>query len=159
MLQCHLQKRFDLGEKRTTQKTTLLHVCESESVWLLSSGTLRILLTCPFFWIAAPDVNLMSTFTRAESGLFSVQSTLEYRVTAEDKDAHFSCEASFFVPGAVRKAESSPVNVTVHCEWSLSTILCVLGFFICLSQRFWFRVCVCVCMCVCLGGRERNSLK
>lgn len=69
-----------------------------------------------FFSIAAPDVNLLTTAISEDSGLYSVHSTLEYRVTEEDKDANFSCESSFFVPGAVRKAESSPVNVTVHCE-------------------------------------------
>lgn len=121
MLQCHLPKRFDLSEERTTQKTTLFYVRESERLSL--SWSWRILLMCPFFSIAAPDVNLLNRVIREDSSLYSVQSTLEYRVTEEDKDAHFSCEASFFVPGAVRKAESSPVNVSVHCEWSLSVTL------------------------------------
>nr|XP_019952616.1 PREDICTED: cell surface glycoprotein MUC18-like [Paralichthys olivaceus] len=47
-------------------------------------------------------------------GLYSVQSTLEYKVVKEDKDAHFSCEVSFSVPGAIRTVESNNVNVTVH---------------------------------------------
>lgn len=51
-----------------------------------------------------------------ESGFYSVHSTLLYKVLKEDKDARFSCEVSFFVPGAVRTAESSSINVTVHCE-------------------------------------------
>lgn len=54
--------------------------------------------------------------TREPSGFYSVQSTLLYKVEKEDKDAHFSCEVSFFVPGAIRTAESSSVNVSVHCE-------------------------------------------
>ncbi|XP_067347956.1 cell surface glycoprotein MUC18-like isoform X1 [Channa argus] len=52
--------------------------------------------------------------TRDPSGFFSVQSTLEYKVVKEDKDAYFSCEVSFFVPGAVRTLESKSVNITVH---------------------------------------------
>ncbi|XP_069395664.1 cell surface glycoprotein MUC18 isoform X2 [Paralichthys olivaceus] len=47
-------------------------------------------------------------------GLYSVQSTLEYKVVKEDKDARFSCEVSFSVPGAIRTVESNNVNVTVH---------------------------------------------
>lgn len=117
---------------------------------LSSSRTLRILLMCLFFSIPAPDVNLLTTVSRQDSGLYSVQSTLEYRVTEEDKDAHFSCEVSFFVPGGVRRAESSAVNVSVHCEWSLSPTLlppCVLGFFF---RRFRLRLTFEVCVRVCL---------
>lgn len=58
---------------------------------------------------------------RESSGFYSMQSTLEYKVAKEDKDARFSCELSFFVPGAIRTVESSSVNITVHCEWSLSS--------------------------------------
>lgn len=54
--------------------------------------------------------------TRESSGFYSVQSTLVYKVLKEDKDAQFSCEVSFFVPGAIRTIESSSINVTVHCE-------------------------------------------
>lgn len=54
--------------------------------------------------------------TRESSGFYSVQSKLMYKVLKEDKDAHFSCEVSFFVPGAVRTVESSSINITVHCE-------------------------------------------
>ncbi|KAF3840656.1 hypothetical protein F7725_006518 [Dissostichus mawsoni] len=60
------------------------------------------------------DVNVLILVTRESSGFFSVQSTLEYKVLKEDKDSQFSCELSFFVPGAIRTAESSSVNVTVH---------------------------------------------
>ncbi|XP_076606717.1 cell surface glycoprotein MUC18 isoform X1 [Chaetodon auriga] len=59
-------------------------------------------------------VNVLTLVTRESSGFFSVQSTLEYRVAKEDKDAHFSCEVSFFVPAAIRTVESSSINVTVH---------------------------------------------
>ncbi|KAG7516738.1 cell surface glycoprotein MUC18-like [Solea senegalensis] len=52
--------------------------------------------------------------TWESKGLYSVQSTLEYKVTKEDKDSHFSCEVSFFVPGAIRTVESSSINITVH---------------------------------------------
>uniref|UniRef100_A0A3B4YQ55 Cell surface glycoprotein MUC18-like n=1 Tax=Seriola lalandi dorsalis TaxID=1841481 RepID=A0A3B4YQ55_SERLL len=61
-----------------------------------------------------PDVNVLILVTREYSGFYSVQSTLEYKVVKEDKDAHFSCEVSFFVPGAIRTVESNSVNITVH---------------------------------------------
>ncbi|XP_070700035.1 cell surface glycoprotein MUC18 [Pempheris klunzingeri] len=62
---------------------------------------------------APGHVNVL-TLVIHESNLYSVQSTLEYKVTKEDKDAHFSCEVSFFVPGAIRTVESSSLNITVH---------------------------------------------
>lgn len=139
----------------------MFYVSESERLKFLWSVTLRILLMCLFFWIAAPDVNLLTRVTQEDSGLYSVHSTLEYRVTEEDKDAHFSCEASFLVPGAVRRAESSPVNVSVHCEWSLSVTLHQLvfvGVLICLSQRPRLTFAVCERMCAGWGARERIEL-
>ncbi|XP_041657820.1 cell surface glycoprotein MUC18 [Cheilinus undulatus] len=54
------------------------------------------------------------TLVSQSNGFFSLQSTLEYRVVKEDKDAHFSCEVSFFVPGAIRTVESNSINITVH---------------------------------------------
>uniref|UniRef100_A0A3Q3L4M6 Melanoma cell adhesion molecule a n=1 Tax=Mastacembelus armatus TaxID=205130 RepID=A0A3Q3L4M6_9TELE len=63
---------------------------------------------------AAPGyVNILILVTR-DSGFYSIQSTLEYKVVKEDKDAHFSCEVSFFVPGAIRTVKSNSINVTVH---------------------------------------------
>ncbi|GAA6223812.1 cell surface glycoprotein MUC18-like isoform X1 [Lates japonicus] len=59
-------------------------------------------------------VNVLILVTREPSAFFSVQSTLEYKVTKEDKDAYFSCEVSFYVPGAVRTVESNTINITVH---------------------------------------------
>ncbi|XP_077403034.1 cell surface glycoprotein MUC18 isoform X2 [Vanacampus margaritifer] len=59
-------------------------------------------------------VNVWTGDTVEASGLYSVHSTLEYRVLKEDKEANFSCEVSFFVPGAIRTVESSSVGVTVH---------------------------------------------
>ncbi|KAA8586549.1 hypothetical protein FQN60_000385, partial [Etheostoma spectabile] len=60
-------------------------------------------------------VNVLILVTRKSnvSGV-SVQSTLNYKVVKEDKDAHFSCEVSFFVPGAIRTVESNSINITVH---------------------------------------------
>uniref|UniRef100_A0A673LCW3 Melanoma cell adhesion molecule a n=1 Tax=Sinocyclocheilus rhinocerous TaxID=307959 RepID=A0A673LCW3_9TELE len=49
-----------------------------------------------------------------KKNLCCVQSELHYKVTKEDKDAHFSCEVSYFVPGAVRTSESKGINITVH---------------------------------------------
>lgn len=60
---------------------------------------------------------------RESSGFYSVQSTLEYKVVKEDKDAHFSCEVSFFVPGAIRTVESNSINITVYCELKLSLFI------------------------------------
>nr|XP_020454157.1 cell surface glycoprotein MUC18-like [Monopterus albus] len=59
-------------------------------------------------------VKMLILVTREYSGFYSVQSTLEYKVVKEDKDALFSCEVSFFVPGAVRTVESDSINITVH---------------------------------------------
>lgn len=73
--------------------------------------------------IPPPDVNVLILVTRESSGFYSVQSTLEYKVMKEDKDARFSCEVSFFVPAAVRTVESNSINITVHCEFTLFSIL------------------------------------
>ncbi|TRY93096.1 hypothetical protein DNTS_008621 [Danionella cerebrum] len=59
-------------------------------------------------------VNVVTLVTRESSGLYTVQSELQYKVAKEDKDAHFSCEVSYFVPGAVRTSESKGINITVH---------------------------------------------
>lgn len=65
--------------------------------------------------ISAPrHVNPLILVTRESSGFYSVHSTLEYKVVKEDKDAHFSCEVSFLVPGAIRRVESNRINITVH---------------------------------------------
>ncbi|XP_060912414.1 cell surface glycoprotein MUC18 isoform X1 [Labrus mixtus] len=61
----------------------------------------------------AGHVNVLILFQEL-SGFYSLQSILEYKVAKEDKDAHFSCEVSFFVPGAIRTVESSSINITVH---------------------------------------------
>ncbi|XP_052413513.1 cell surface glycoprotein MUC18-like isoform X2 [Carassius gibelio] len=58
--------------------------------------------------------NMVTLLTKESSGLYTVQSELHYKVTKEDKDAHFSCEVSYFVPGAVRTSESKGINITVH---------------------------------------------
>lgn len=63
---------------------------------------------------APGHVNVLILVTRESSGFYSVQSTLEYRVLKEDKDARFSCEVSFFVPAAIRTVESNSINITVH---------------------------------------------
>ncbi|KAM8900659.1 cell surface glycoprotein MUC18 isoform 2-T2 [Spinachia spinachia] len=59
-------------------------------------------------------VNVLTLVSQRSSGFISVESTLEYKVGKEDKDAHFSCEVSFFVPGAIRTVESNGINITVH---------------------------------------------
>ncbi|KAJ7997003.1 hypothetical protein DPEC_G00224400 [Dallia pectoralis] len=59
-------------------------------------------------------INVVTLVTRESSGFYSVQSELQYKVAKEDKDALFSCEVSYYVPGAARTAESKGINITVH---------------------------------------------
>ncbi|XP_040005910.1 cell surface glycoprotein MUC18 isoform X2 [Xiphias gladius] len=63
---------------------------------------------------APGHVNVLILVTWESRGFYTVQSTLEYKVVKEDKDAYFSCEVSFFVPGAIRTVESNSINITVH---------------------------------------------
>ncbi|XP_060942310.1 cell surface glycoprotein MUC18 [Limanda limanda] len=59
------------------------------------------------------NVNVL-ILTWETKGLYSVESTLEYKVVKEDREARFSCEVSFSVPGAIRTVESNSINITVH---------------------------------------------
>ncbi|XP_019728974.1 cell surface glycoprotein MUC18 isoform X2 [Hippocampus comes] len=63
---------------------------------------------------SAGRVKVWTGETVESSGLYSAHSTLEYKVLKEDKDANFSCEVSFYVPGAIRTVESISVGITVH---------------------------------------------
>ncbi|XP_072530519.1 cell surface glycoprotein MUC18 isoform X2 [Salminus brasiliensis] len=60
------------------------------------------------------QVNVITLLSKDSTGLYTVQSELQYKVTREDKDAHFSCEVSYYVPWAVRTVESKTVNISVH---------------------------------------------
>ncbi|KAI4900713.1 hypothetical protein NFI96_029146 [Prochilodus magdalenae] len=60
------------------------------------------------------QVHVITLVSKDSTGLFTVQSELQYRVSKEDKDAHFFCEVSYFVPGAVRTVESKKVNISVY---------------------------------------------
>ncbi|XP_024249654.1 cell surface glycoprotein MUC18 isoform X1 [Oncorhynchus tshawytscha] len=60
------------------------------------------------------QINVVILVTRESSGFYTVQSELQYKVAKEDKDVLFSCEVSYYVPGAVRTAESKGINITVH---------------------------------------------
>uniref|UniRef100_A0AAR2JFK5 Ig-like domain-containing protein n=1 Tax=Pygocentrus nattereri TaxID=42514 RepID=A0AAR2JFK5_PYGNA len=60
------------------------------------------------------QVHVITLVSKDSTGLFTVQSELQYKVTKEDKDSHFFCEVSYYVPGAVRTVESKRVNVSVH---------------------------------------------
>uniref|UniRef100_A0A8C7QAN2 Melanoma cell adhesion molecule a n=2 Tax=Oncorhynchus mykiss TaxID=8022 RepID=A0A8C7QAN2_ONCMY len=60
------------------------------------------------------QINVLILVTRESSGFYTVQSKLQYKVAKEDKDVLFSCEVSYYVPGAVRTAESKGINITVH---------------------------------------------
>ena len=66
--------------------------------------------------LAPPDVNVVTLVTREPEGFFTVQSELQYKVVKEDRDARFTCEVHYLVPGAARTAESRDINITVHCE-------------------------------------------
>ncbi|MEQ2290228.1 hypothetical protein AMECASPLE_001310 [Ameca splendens] len=59
-------------------------------------------------------VNVITLVSRESRGFYTVQSTLEYKLLKDDKDAHFSCEVSFSVPGAIRTMESHSINITIH---------------------------------------------
>ncbi|CAB1448207.1 unnamed protein product [Pleuronectes platessa] len=59
------------------------------------------------------NVNVLSLIWETK-GLYSVESTLEYKVVKEDREARFSCEVSFSVPGAIRTVESNTINITVY---------------------------------------------
>ncbi|XP_028276705.1 cell surface glycoprotein MUC18 [Parambassis ranga] len=63
---------------------------------------------------ATGHVNVLTLVTLKPSDFYTVQSTLEYKVVKEDMDAQFSCEVSYFVPEAIRTAESPKVNVIIH---------------------------------------------
>ncbi|XP_030648834.1 cell surface glycoprotein MUC18 [Chanos chanos] len=60
------------------------------------------------------QVNVVTLLSTDSSGLHTVESELQYKVSKEDREAHFYCEVSYLVPGAVRTAESRPVNIIVH---------------------------------------------
>ncbi|KAM6970045.1 cell surface glycoprotein MUC18 [Aplochiton taeniatus] len=60
------------------------------------------------------QVNILILVTRESNDFYMVQSKLQYKISKEDKDSHFSCEVSYFVPGAVRTSESKGINITVH---------------------------------------------
>ncbi|XP_047235565.1 cell surface glycoprotein MUC18 isoform X2 [Girardinichthys multiradiatus] len=62
----------------------------------------------------AGQVNVITLVSREFRGFYTVQSTLEYKLLKDDKDAHFSCEVSFSVPGAIRTMESHSINITIH---------------------------------------------
>lgn len=62
------------------------------------------------------EVNVLTLVAKGLNGLYAVESELQYKVEKEDSDAVFSCEVSYYVPGAIRTAESRDVNITVHCE-------------------------------------------
>lgn len=87
----------------------------------LHNGVGRCMFT--FSLVQFPGVNIVILSSRMSSDLYSVQSTLEYKVEKEDKDARFSCEVSFFVPDGIRTIESPSVNITVHCELTLRVFI------------------------------------
>ncbi|KAL0994472.1 hypothetical protein UPYG_G00122680 [Umbra pygmaea] len=65
------------------------------------------------------QINVVTLVTRDPSGFYNVQSELQYKVSRKDKDSVFSCEVSYYVPGAVRTAESKGINITVYYPTSV----------------------------------------
>ncbi|XP_041098317.1 cell surface glycoprotein MUC18 isoform X2 [Polyodon spathula] len=57
---------------------------------------------------------VMSQVTKEASGLYTVSSSLLYRVSKEDVNSTFYCEVSYRMPGAEKMMESRAINVTVH---------------------------------------------
>ncbi|KAJ8368205.1 hypothetical protein SKAU_G00082330 [Synaphobranchus kaupii] len=61
------------------------------------------------------QVTIRDRDIQESSGLFTVQSELQLKVTKEDKDAAFYCEVNYFVPGGgTNMRESKRINITVH---------------------------------------------
>ncbi|XP_036418626.1 cell surface glycoprotein MUC18-like [Colossoma macropomum] len=60
------------------------------------------------------QVHVITLVSKDSTGLFTVQSELQYKVTKEDKDVHFFCSVVYYVPGAARTVESKRVNISVH---------------------------------------------
>uniref|UniRef100_H3C7Z1 Ig-like domain-containing protein n=1 Tax=Tetraodon nigroviridis TaxID=99883 RepID=H3C7Z1_TETNG len=56
----------------------------------------------PLVSTSGRESTVLTLLIKEFGGFYSVQSTLMYKVLKEDKDAHFFCEVSFFVPGAIR---------------------------------------------------------
>ncbi|KAM3868977.1 cell surface glycoprotein MUC18 [Diretmus argenteus] len=100
------------GISVTNDKPTMIASCEARNgfpksniTWYRNSMPLKP---------ARGHVNVLTLVTREPGGFYTVQSKLEYKVVKEDKDAHYSCEVSFSVPGAIRTAESKSINITIH---------------------------------------------
>lgn len=100
------------------------------------------------------EVNVLTLVAKGLNGLYAVESELQYKVEKEDSDAVFSCEVSYYVPGAVRTAESRDVNITVHCEPQHH----LTSFFF-----FFFTAAVCVCCSLLTQeqpeGEKKTNLK
>lgn len=65
------------------------------------------------------ETEVMDQVTREASGLYTVSSSLLYKVSKEDVNSTFYCEVSYRMPGSQHMMESRAINVTVHCEASL----------------------------------------
>ncbi|KAK6467934.1 cell surface glycoprotein MUC18-like isoform X1 [Huso huso] len=57
---------------------------------------------------------VMDQVTREASGLYTVSSSLLYKVSKEDVNSTFYCEVSYRMPGSQHMMESRAINVTVH---------------------------------------------
>lgn len=106
--------------------------------------------------------NMVTLLTRESSGLYTVQSELHYKVTKEDKDAHFSCEVSYFVPGAVRTSESKGINITVHCksmnDWEFLMKWNVIYSNSCSCDKLNNTAWICVIYCIVLGPTSHKCI-
>lgn len=60
------------------------------------------------------EVAVVSLVTIESTGLHSVSSSLNMKVTKEDEDAKFYCEFTFYVPGGTKMMETNRINITVY---------------------------------------------
>ncbi|KAK7156411.1 hypothetical protein R3I94_006465 [Phoxinus phoxinus] len=59
------------------------------------------------------EIEIKESVTVKASGLLRLESQLFMTVIREDEDAIFYCEVQYFVPGALKMAESHPIKITV----------------------------------------------
>ncbi|XP_015192861.1 cell surface glycoprotein MUC18 isoform X1 [Lepisosteus oculatus] len=60
------------------------------------------------------QITVVPQVTKESNELFSVKSSLLYKVSKEDKDATFYCEVTYSAPGSLKMVESERINITVH---------------------------------------------
>lgn len=76
------------------------------------------LMSCNiFFFPCFASVMVILTVTVESSDLISVRSELHKKVVMEDRDAQFSCEVDYFLPGMMRMVETDKIGINVLCKF------------------------------------------